>query len=143
MPYPTDPRAATERATRFFARPESFTLECPRCGTVYRVKVGIKSTHWDPTTSLFKCTAKVGCGKVYLIGLLAWPVSPRAWIKGVPRDQVPHPRQLAQMRKEGGGWWLPDDDRKRFTRVDESNLTLEPERPEKDEDDDDDHPDGT
>lgn len=130
-------RRYIEKATRFFARPESFTLECPRCGLVYRVQVGKKATHWDPTTSLFRCTAKSGCNKVYLIGLLAWPVSPRAWIRGMPKDQVPHPRQLAQMRREGGGWWLPDEEQQRYSRVDESNIALEPERPQQEDDDDD------
>lgn len=130
-----DNRPRIEKSTRFFARPESFTLECPRCGQVYRIQVGKKAACWDPTTSLFRCTGKQGCNKVYLIGLLAWPVSPRAWIKGVPRDQVPHPRQLAQMRSEGGGWWLPDDAIQRYARVDESNITLEPTRSGEEDDD--------
>lgn len=131
-----DNRPRIQAATRFFARPESFTLECPRCGLVYQIRMGTKAEHWDHTTSQFKCTNKGGCGIVYLIGLLAWPVSPRAWIKGAPRDQVPNVRQLAQLRKEGGGWWLADTDKQRYEIVHESNLTTEPQRPGTDEDDD-------
>jgi hypothetical protein len=105
---------------------------------VYRVQVGKRQAFFDPTTSLFRCT-HVNCLKVYVIGIVAWPVSPRAWIKGVPRDQVPHPRQLVQMRREGGGWWLADEDQQRYERVDESNLTIEPERPDQTDEDDDEH----
>jgi hypothetical protein len=126
-------RPRVQAATRFFARPESFTLECPRCGQIYQIRYGQRQACWDPTISTFKCTNKTGCDKVYIIGLVAWPVSPRAWIKSIPRDQVPHPRQLAQLRKEGGGWWMPDRERQRYEPITESNLTLEPDRPERDD----------
>lgn len=135
MAYTPDNRPRLEKATRFFARPESFTLECPACGLVYQIRMGVKQQCWDHTTSLFSCTAKGGCNKVYVIGLVAWPVSPRAWIKGQPRDQVPHVRQLAQLRKEGGGWWLPDEERQRYETVHESNLTTEQDRPKTEDED--------
>jgi len=135
MSYTPDNSPRLHAATRFFARPESFTLECPRCGQCYCVRMNEKVAYWDPTTSLFKCTGHQGCGKVYVLGLVAWPVSPRAWIRSIPRDQVPNVRQLAQLRKEGGGWWLPDAARQRFEIVHESNLTTEPERHQEEDDD--------
>ena len=130
-----DNRPRLAKATRYFARPESYTHECPHCGLVYQIRLGRNDSFWDHTTSLFKCTAKGGCQKVYVMGLVAWPVSSRAWIKSIPRDQVPHPRQLAQLRKEGGGWWMPDEEKQRYHPIHESNLTTEPERPEPEDED--------
>jgi hypothetical protein len=122
------------RATRFWARPESFSLECPRCGKVYQIRIGVNVSHWDPRTSRFICRGKGGCNKTYLIGLVAWPVLPSSGGGTAPRDQVPNERQLSQFRAEGGGWWLPDEAAQRYKRTDTSNITMEEERPERDED---------
>lgn len=141
-----DTRQRIEKATRFFARLVSFDLECPHCGDVYSVRGGTarkKGTgsrdydaNWDPMTGRFKCTNKL-CGRVYLLGMLAWPIIRAPHVaSATPEDQVPSPRQLAQMRREGGGWWLQDGEGQRYKRPHETNLTTEEERPTNGEDDD-------
>lgn len=137
MPARVNPRPQLVASTRFFARPESFTLECPHCGTIYRIQRMQNQAHWEKHTSRFRCTGKDGCGRVYLIGILAWPIAGAGKAASqTPADQVPHPRQLAQMRKEGGGWWLPDAEAQSIARPDTTNLTLEEERPDDAEDED-------
>ena len=134
--YAPDNRPRLQASVRFFARPESFTLECPRCGQVHRIRKGRPTSCWNPDTARFTCI-NMKCRKTYVIGLLAWPVSVggRNTATTTPRDQIPTPRQLAQLRKEGGGWWLPESERQRFSVVEEANLTLEQERPD-DQDED-------
>ena len=130
-----DVRQRLQRASKFFARLASFDLECPHCGTVYQVRIGTKrDVNWDPFTARFTCTQK-GCARVYVLGMLAWPIkkAPRV-ASATPEDQVPGPRQLAQMRKEGGGWWMADEDAQRYARPHETNLTTEDDRPEGEED---------
>lgn len=137
-----DTRRRIQKAVRFFARLASFDMECPHCGDVYQIRLGTarsggkRDPNWDPQTGRFTCTNK-HCGRVYILGILAWPIikSPRV-ASQPPADQVPHPRQLAQMRKEGGGWWLDDTDGQRWARPLETNLTLEEERPHDDNEDD-------
>lgn len=138
-----DTRSRLARATRFFARLQSFDLECPHCGTVYQVRIRGQSARsrsrcWDPWTARFHCTAKGGCQRRYVLGIVAWPLGtgPRAAVY-TPEDQVPHPRQLAQMRKEGGGWWMPDAEAITLRRPIATNLTTEEERLDQGEDDDD------
>lgn len=137
-----DNRPRIAKATRFFARLHSFDLECPHCGDVYQIRTGAirkaslkESPNWDPWTGRFTCTNK-RCGKVYVLGILAWPIirAPRV-ASSTPADQVPSPRQLAALRKEGGGFWMPDEEGQRYPRPHETNLTTEPERPENDDDD--------
>lgn len=128
--------SALARATRFFARPLSFDLECPRCGDVYQIRLGQlrgrgrkEGSHhpnWDPLTSRFQCTNK-GCGRVYVIGLVAWSITGAGSASQPPEDAVPGPRQLAQMRREGGGWWMEEG--QRFRRPHTTNLTTEEDRP--------------
>lgn len=138
----TDNRQRVAKATRFFARLHAFDLECPHCGDVYQIRVGearVKSQkaspNWDPWTGRFTCTNN-RCGKRYVLGILAWPIvaAPRV-ASSTPADQVPSPRQLAGLRKEGGGFWMPDAEGQRYPRPYETNLTTEPERPDNDEDD--------
>lgn len=127
-----DPRLA--RSTRFFARLQSFDLECPHCGTVYQIRVSTrKDQNWDPWTARFHCTTR-HCDRTYVLGILAWSIRGNA-ATTPPADQVPGPRQLAQMRREGGGWWLPDEDAQRYPRPLETNITTEEERPDDDEND--------
>lgn len=107
-------------AQRFFARVERFTLECPHCGMVHS-----SVDAYDPRTARWKCH---GCDWTYVIGLLAWP-APRGLGAGrTPDDQIPGPRELAQLRADGGGFWMPEHLRQRGT-MDMSNLTAG-ERPE-------------
>jgi hypothetical protein len=143
------PRTRLAGSTRFFARLLSFDLECPHCGDVYQIRSGMarkaggrKFKHpshdpnWDTWTARFLCTNKA-CGKTYVLGILAWPIIPTPHVASTPpADQVPDPRQLAQMRKEGGGWWLPDREAQRYPRPLETNLTTEEERPDGEEDTD-------
>lgn len=130
-----DTRQRIARASRFFARLQSFDLECPHCGKVYVIRAGPDpDPNWDPWTARFRCT-KRGCGKRYILGILAWPIvaAPRVG-SAPPMDQVPSPRQLAALRREGGGWWLADADGQRYPRPHETNLTLEEDRPDEDDD---------
>ena len=138
--YQPDTRQRLQRATRFFARLGSFDLECPHCGDVYQVRVGAarqKSTmhqNWNPETARFRCTNKL-CNRQYILGIVAWPVSGGKVGTATPEDQVPSPRQLAQMRKEGGGWWLADEAMQRYQKPSETNVTTEEDRPDRDDDD--------
>ncbi len=127
------------RSTRFFARLQSFDLECPHCGTVYQVRIrgqmgGSRRRCWNPWLGRFQCTAKGGCQRRYVLGIVAWPIGtgPGA-AKATPDDQIPWPRELAQIRREGGGWWLPDEEAITTRRPHETNLTTEEERPSRED----------
>lgn len=135
--YIPDTRQRLTRATRFFARLERATLECPRCGHVYTITTRQPSANWDPATARFTCTNKTPqCARVYVLGVVAWPIAAVPHVaSATPRDQVPHERQLAQLRREGGGWWLAPEAAQRRPRPDETNLTLEETRPDHDDDD--------
>src|SRR5688572_18786893 len=135
MAYTPDARPKLQKATRFFARLMSFDLECPKCGEVYSIRAGnhrrlkTKSPNWDATTARFTCTVDA-CGKTFVLGILAWPIKAAAYVASQPpRDQVPTPRQLSSLRKEGQGWWLGDDDAITIQRPNTTNLTLERDRP--------------
>jgi hypothetical protein len=84
---------------------------------------------YDRRTARWQCRE---CDRVYIVGMLAWPAPRGAGSKGTPDDQIPGPRQLAQMRAEGSGWWLPEELRGKG-RQDISNLTGEEDRPEPDD----------
>jgi rubredoxin len=119
-------------AQRFFARVRSFDLECPHCGLVYRIRKDTRPNVWNPRTARFCCLDRDagGCQRSYVIGVLAWPVEIGGGHMGnvPPADQVPGPRQLAQLRQEAGGWWLTDEYRHRG-RPNVTNLTGELDRP--------------
>jgi hypothetical protein len=138
--FKPDTRQRLQRATRFFARIERVTLECPRCGYVYTISSRQPSANWDPNTARFTCTNRATgntCGKTYILGILAWPIIPTPGVASQPpRDQVPNERQLAQMRREGGGWWLADEAGQREKRPETTNLTTEEERPNAEDDED-------
>lgn len=130
-------------ATRFFARLIAFDLECPRCGKVFRVRrmnrtklsaVALdESEHtWNPTTARFVCTGKDGCQKEYVLGMLAWEPPRGARAGALPIDQVPTHRQLAELRDDGGGQWMPHQP---TGRMGTSNLAITDERGEEHEDD--------
>lgn len=139
---PVDTRTRLRAAQRFFARLVSFDLECPRCGTVYTVRSNSDAgrRNWDPTTARFECTTK-DCGRWYVLGILAWPVTPAPHVaSGPPKDQVPSPRQLGQLRKEGGGWWMAEEEGIREVIPSETNVTTEEQREgAHDDDEEDDH----
>lgn len=133
-----DTRQRLTRATRFFAYLETFTLECPHCGMVYVVWKKKRTPAWDPNTSRFWCCHHNGCRYKYVLGIVAWPLAaaPSA-ASQPPDDQIPHPRQLAQLRREGGGWWLAQEAKIGDARPMETNLTTEEDRPPLDEDEED------
>lgn len=140
--YTPDPRPRLQRATRFFARLISFDLECPHCGDVYSIRSGRRrqaaerDPNWDPSTGRFRCTNKQ-CGRNYVLGILAWPIGRGAGTATItPTDQVPSPRQLAGLRKEGGGWWMAEEDRQRWAKPEVTNLTTEDDRPEPEDEED-------
>lgn len=58
-----------------------------------------------------------------IIGLIAWPVGLGGGTATIPRDQVPNERQLGQLRAEAGGWWMPEQTRKKAHRPDDTNIT--------------------
>ena len=116
-------------AQRYFARVRTFDTECPVCGLVYRVRIDIAATTWDRRTARFRCLGWGGCGARFTFGMLAWPVGNGPQSHTPPADQVPGPRQLAQIRAEGDGWWMPDAYRHRG-RPDPTNLTGAEVRPE-------------
>lgn len=130
-----DNRQRIQKATRFFARPVTFDLECPACGEVYKIRQAGSSSQrrtaegvYDWTTSRFTCRR---CEKAYVIGLLAWPIGPAPNVaSATPRDQVPNLRQLAGLRKEGQGFWLPEQEKITRAVPDETNLTGETNRKE-------------
>ena len=132
-------------ATRFFARLIAFDLECPRCGKVFRVRrlnrhkmaarvLDDDTRHpyhtWNPTTARFTCTGKDGCQKTFVLGLLAWEPPKGARAGALPVDHVPTHRQLAELRAEGQGHWMPHQSVGRM----ESNLAITDERGEDHED---------
>lgn len=144
-PKLTHPHPRELGATRFFARLIAFDLECPRCGKVFRVRRlnkhklsaraldegkdsirAIKHT-WNPTTARFVCTGKDGCAKEFTLGLLAWDPSRGARAQALPTDQVPTHRQLAELRAEGQGHWMPHQPTGRMST---SNITNSAERGE-------------
>ena len=130
-------------ATRFFARLIAFDLECPRCGKVFRIRrmnrnklsavaLDAEVHTWNPTTARFACRGKDGCQKQYVLGLLAWDPPKGSQAGHIPMDQVPTHRQLAEMREDGAGQWMPNQ---LTGRVDTSNLAVTAERPEGHDDD--------
>jgi len=130
-------------ATRFFARLIAFDLECPRCGKVYRIvrksnrrlsAQALEGGHtWNPTTARFVCTGKDGCHATYVLGILAWNPSVGAKAEATPEDQVPTYQQLAALRAEGQGHWMPNRNIGRFSTT---NIAVTDERPEGHDDDD-------
>lgn len=115
--------------TRFFARVRAAILECPRCGTVLQFGQGKPTTvagtghrcAWDKRTARLRCS---DCGLVLMIGLLAWPVRKGGGkVASLPRDQVPNERQLAQLRAEASGFWLPEEQAQRRARAEDTNIT--------------------
>lgn len=126
MPSPP-PHPEITLAQRFFARVRSLDLECPHCGLVYLIRADTNPNTWNPRTALLTCNGRGGCGRVYVIGVLAWPKGTGAGHGTPPADQVPGPRQLAQLSPEGGGWWMTDE-YKHKGRPDPTNLTGEVDR---------------
>lgn len=129
---PADARQRLARGTRFFARLLSCDLECPHCGAVYQIRARRNGQRRDTPIVYDWTTGRLTCGacmKVYVLGLVAWPVAPAPKVAtGTPRDQVPNLRQLSELRKDGGGWWLPQADRITRAIPDETNLTTELDR---------------
>ena len=123
------------RATRFFARIHgSFDCECPACGQLVRVagvtgprpkQADRAAVAYDARTATFRCPS---CNKAYTVGLVFWPRAGHGVKLGLPLDQIPNLRQAQELRREGGGWWLPDDAAVKSSPVHESNLAVEPER---------------
>lgn len=117
LPHPPE-------SQRFYADPYRRLLECPACGKLLRLErspKGTKQPTFDPRTSRLRCTE---CGKVFVIGLVAWPVRQGSGQTATkPRDQVPNERQLGELRAGGLGCWLGSDQPKPARRPDNTNIT--------------------
>lgn len=94
---------------RFFARLAVFTVECPFCGRLLFIGRGERDmAAYDPMTSRVCCPAdqpdhagRRGCGRRFLVGIVAWPIKPRDRAKPQPPpDQIPTPEQRAEIRAE-------------------------------------------
>jgi hypothetical protein len=125
-------------ASRFWAKVTEFTCECPKCGKVLHARTHgnpsrrkSRFPYWDPRTGRLECPQpNGGCGKVFVVGLILWPVRVGIGPRVVaPRDSVPNERQLAQLRAMaeqgpgGAGWWMPQAMAKGITRPDDTNIT--------------------
>lgn len=112
-------------AKRFYARVQSFDMECPHCGSMAVVRMGNSTApeqrQWSPRRAVFQC---LKCERQYLIGLLAWSLPRGQNAHARPMDQIPGPRELDQML--GAGWWMPHKD---TGQQETTNLTDEPDRP--------------
>jgi hypothetical protein len=104
---PFDP---ADYSPRFFARPLSFDCECPYCGRLIMVgRFRRDNDMFDRMTSMVQCKPNrdrpgPGCGRKFLIGLIAWTVKPGRVGTRAP-DQMPNERQIAELRQEGAGVW--------------------------------------
>lgn len=105
--------------THFYARIRAADLECPRCGVLIRFGQGRNQTRqWHAGTARLTC---FHCRKVFIIGLLAWPVQLGGRTHPtVPADHLPGPRVRAQMRAEAGGFWMTTP---KGWRAEQTNLT--------------------
>lgn len=138
----THPHPRELGATRFFARLIAFDLECPRCGKVFSIRrlnrtklsaVALdEDKHtWNPNTARFTCMGKDGCQKSFVLGMLAWDPPKGAGGSATPTDQVPTYRQIAELRAQGSGHWMPHDNKGRMSST---NLAITAERGEDHED---------
>jgi hypothetical protein len=117
---------------RVFARPRTFDVECPFCGTVFLVRSGSKPKAkrqagipvWDPLSSELHCS---WCNRWWTVGLVLWQVGKRRLRRpGLPRDQVPDREELAQIRQQTGALVIGDvAPRDNLGRVTLTNLVPE------------------
>lgn len=81
-------------------------MECPKCGRLLLWGVGAghpDQRWWSPVTSQLTCSR---CLTVYTLGLIAWPSGKgKGAGRGLPIDQQPTIRQLAEIRQRTGGFW--------------------------------------
>lgn len=129
--YTALPPHPREYAQRFFAKVHAFTAECPSCGHV--VSVRQRNQHGSTSIAIYEERSArwqcKECGRIYVVGMLAWPCPRGSGAAAPPDDQVPGPRELAQLRDDGGGFWLPEAYKTKGRQA-WSNLTGETERPE-------------
>jgi uncharacterized C2H2 Zn-finger protein len=113
-------------SSRFFARIDRFTCECPSCGLVIvaqldatrhrsrddetnRVRRRPRRAREVTYNALTQRLACPRCRKVYQIGLMAYPVVPRSKKAVEPSDTIPSPRQFLAIRQQAGvGFWAID-----------------------------------
>ncbi|HKB39431.1 MAG TPA: hypothetical protein VKD72_23545 [Gemmataceae bacterium] len=132
-------------STRFFARLDRFECECPNCGrllfaaldmrrapnglwginarrTVAKSEPRRKSVRnltWNPYSQRLCCP---WCRKSYVCGLLVFPVKNGMWrLVRPPFDAKPNKRELAEIRRRAGGWYLTHE----FLRGEHANLAVQ------------------
>src|SRR5262245_54692574 len=105
--------------SRFFARIDRFTCECPSCGFIIIAQLdssGHKSRSDEAArvrrrprrardvtyNALTQRLACPRCRKVYQAGLILYPVVERSKKALVPSDAQPDPRQLLAIRQQSG-----------------------------------------
>jgi hypothetical protein len=118
-------------ASRFFARIDRFECECPSCGQIIlssrqargydldRLKSpseqraaakllpqnrSVRRLIYNPLTQRLKCPH---CNTSYTVGLLLYPLHHGGRYRPVqPPDTIPSRREMAELRRYAGGWWL-------------------------------------
>lgn len=100
-----------EDPIHFFGRPRAFTIECPFCGRLLFIGKGERDGRcFNRVTSVVRCPEnrerdtgrhragqQVGCGRRFLVGLVAYPIRPGGRTQ-TPPDQIPTAEQAAQLR---------------------------------------------
>jgi len=113
-----------DETLRFFARVDRFTCECPRCGQIIQAHFDRnisrvrqdearkktptsrssrgegKRLTYNPLSSRLTCTQ---CRRTFGVGLLLYPVEPRATGRQPP-DTRPTSDQLLEIRRLSGGF---------------------------------------
>lgn len=133
-------------ATRFFARLDRFSCECPACGKVIYTGRGITGgprrleamyklrpnavanprarnvwkLHWNPITQRLVCPY---CTTPYTAGLVLYPLA-KGYRRSLtpPPDTVPTPHQRAELRHLAGGYFGKEP---RSTAEEEVNLVID------------------
>lgn len=90
---------------RIYGRIDSGYVECPKCGCL--MALGFHSAQsvrrpevYHPATGVLRCPG-ANCGRVYVLGILAWPLrgGGRGGPVGAARDKVPNPLQAKRLEK--------------------------------------------
>ena len=90
-------------ASPFYAVVKAAQLACPLCQKliVFGSPTSLHHKAYDPAASVLKCP---GCHRSFIVGLILWP-APMGPRPGLPVDQRPSLRQLAELRSFAKGFY--------------------------------------